>query len=243
MAMTDNDKDDVITDLKSQLIENACLMVALSKEKQTNATAVVYVDEDGNDATVTVYDFKYHTWKSTDTFDALAADLLGSADYGTVIAYFNGVANESELEAGTKIKIPVLTESETNTNNKIYAAPEKQDNYGVDIAIDEDGDFDLSGGDIKTVNDRDNLTQAISLRLTTASQKRIRLTSYGIRSTIGDPMAVESYLTGSLEQTVKADPRIDEVEEISFKGDGDNLKLEVVYTDINGNTGTYEGDI
>lgn len=241
--MTENDRNDILTDLQAQLIENASIIVALAKEKQTNATSVVYVDKDGNDATVTVYDFIYHTWKSTDTFDKLANDILGSPDYGTIIAYFNEVKNESELKAGTKIKIPVLNENASNLNNKIYAMPEKQDNYGIDIALDDSGDIALLGGDIGTIRDKENLAQSIAMRLTTASQKRIRLASYGIRSTIGDPIAIESYLTGSIEQTIKADPRIAEIEDISFSGSGDTLKLEVTYTDINGNAGSYKGEI
>lgn len=241
--MTDNDKQDLLTDYLSQLEDSACIAVALSKQKQANAIAVIYVGEDGNDTTITVYDFTYHTWKSTDTFDRLANDYLGNPDYGTVIAYFNCVTNESELKAGVKIKIPVLTEESSNTNNKIYAEPDKQENYGTDIEIDTDGDFALLDGDIKTIDGRDNLTQAIALRLTTASKKRIRLASYGIRSTIGDPIAVESYLSGSIEQTIKMDPRVAEVNELTFRGNRDQLMLEVVYTDINGDTGMYKGDI
>ncbi len=241
--MTDEDKEDLIIDYLSQMEDSACNIVALSKEKQTNATAVVHVDSDGNDATVTVYDFKFHTWKSGDTFDRLAADLLGDAEYGTVIAYFNEVTNESELEAGTKIKIPVLSENESNVNNRIYAAPEKQENYGIDMKIGDDGDLDVSGGDLKTVGDRDNLTQAVALRLTTAAGRRIRLSAYGIRSTIGDPVAIESYLSGSVEQTVLADPRVLELNELTFKGDGDKLMLELAYTDINGDTGMFKGEI
>ena len=241
--MTDNDKQDLLTDYLSQLEDSACIAVALSKQKQANAIAVIYVGEDGNDTTITVYDFTYHTWKSTDTFDRLANDYLGNPDYGTVIAYFNCVTNESELKAGVKIKIPVLTEESSNTNNKIYAEPDKQENYGTDIEIDTDGDFALLDGDIKTIDGRDNLTQAIALRLTTASKKRIRLANYGIRSTIGDPIAVESYLSGSIEQTIKMDPRVAEVNELTFRGNRDQLMLEVVYTDINGDTGMYKGDI
>ena len=241
--MTDTDREDTLIDYVSQMDENACIVVALAKEKQTNASTVVYVDKDGNDATITVYDFKYHEWKSSDTFDNLAASLLGNPDYGTVIAYFNEVVNESEIEAGTKIKIPVLSANSSNRNNRIYAEPERQENYGVDIKISDDGDFDLSGGDIKTLDGRKNLTQAIALRLTTASNKRIRLSAYGIRSTIGDPMAVESYLTGAIEQTILADPRIAEVNELTFRGDKDRLYLEVVYTDINGDRGEYKGEI
>lgn len=237
------DKSDMLIDYLAQLEENACAIVALGKGKQTNVQTVIYVAEDGSDAVIAVYDFRYHTWKSTDTFDKLAADLLGNPNYGTMLAYFNSVVNESELEAGTKIKIPVLSEDESSANNFIYAAPEKQENYGVDMTLDESGDFAVSGGDFAIVNGRDNLTQAIALRLTTASQKRIRITAYGIRSSIGEPMAVESYLTGSIEQTIKADPRINEVEQISFRGDGDILHLEVVYADINGETGSYKGEI
>lgn len=240
---TENDKEDMIIDYASQMIDSACTAVALAKEKQTNAQSIVYVDKDGNDTAATIYDYKYHTWKSADTLDKLASDLLGNSDYGTLLAYYNNISNESELEAGTKIKIPVLDESSGNRNNRIYAEPDKQENYGVDITLNDDGDLALDGGDIKTIGDRDNLTQAIALRLTTASGKRIRLGAYGIRSTIGEPIAVESYLSGCIEQTIKADPRISEVNELTFRGDGDKLILEVVYTDINGNTGMYKGDI
>lgn len=237
------DKNDMLTDYLSQLEEKACVVAALGKQKQTNTQSVVYVAPDGNDVSITVYDFRYHTWKSTDTFDKLANDLLGNPNYGTMLAYFNGIANESELEAGTKIKIPVLSEDESSANNFIYAEPEKQENYGIDIRIGKNGDFDVSGSDCATVHGQQNLAQAIELRLTTAAQKRIRITAYGIRSSIGEPMAVQSYLTGSIEQTIKTDPRISEIEQISFRGDGDILRLEVVYTDINGETGLHKGEI
>lgn len=242
--MTEADKEDLLTDYLSQMEEAACVCVALSKEKQTNAQVVVYVDVDGNDAAATVHDFKYHVWKSTDTFDKLANDLLGSSDYGTLIAYYNRVQNESEIEAGTKIKIPVLAENSSNVFNRIYAEPDKQENYGTDLTLDDEGDLALgSDGDIKTVSGRDNLTQAIAMRLTTTSGKRIRLGAYGIRSVIGEPIAVESYLSSCIEQTIKADPRISEVNELTFRGDKDRLYLEVVYTDINGETGMYKGEI
>ena len=237
------DRKDTLTDYISQLEDCACMIAALGKERQTNEMSVVYVDDDGNDASLTVYDFYYHTWKSTDTLDKLANDLLGNADYGTAIAYFNGIENESDIEAGTKIKIPVLSEDAASANNRIYAAPEKQENYGSDMTLNDEGDLAVKGGDIATVSGKENLTQAIALRLTTAAQKRIRLSAYGIRSSIGEPMAIESYLTGSIEQTIKADPRISEVDEITFKGDGDTLRLEVKYTDINGESGAYKGEI
>lgn len=241
--MTDNDREDLLTDYIAQMEEAACKIVAISKERQSNAEIVVYPDSDGNDKTAEVYDCRIYSWKNKDTFDKLAADYMGSADYGTLIAYYNKIANESEIEAGTTIKIPILSESEENGNNRIYAEPDKWNNYGSDIMLDDEGDIAVSHGDIAEISGGDNLAQAIVNRLTTASSKRIRLGTYGIRSNIGDPIAVESYLISTIEQTIKADPRIREIDEITFKGAGDKLILELSYTDINGNKGDYKGEI
>lgn len=241
--MTENDRLDLLTDYLDQMEESACMLVALAKGKQSTAETIVYVDADGNDATADVYDFRYHTWKSSDTLDKLADDYMGNADYATLIAYYNKISAENELESGVKIKIPVLSENSGSENNAIYALPENWNNYGSDILIDDDGDIAVSGNDLKPVSGTDNLAQAIAMRLTTTSTKRIRLVSYGIRSNIGDPIAIESYLTSTIEQTIMADPRVSSVDEITFLGNGDSLYLEVSWTDINGNKGDYKGEI
>lgn len=241
--ITEKDRLDLLTDYLAQMEETACELVALVKERQTTTETVIYVDTDGNDAVAKVYDYRSYEWKSKDTLDKLAYDFMGNADYGTLIAYYNRIQNESEIEAGTRIKIPILSETTGSRGNRIYAVPEKWSNYGTDIAIDDNGDFAISGQDARTVTEVENLAQAIANRLETASARRIRLTAYGIRSNIGDPVAVESYLTSTIEQTIKADPRIREVNEITFYGDGDTLNLEVSYTDINGNEGNYKGEL
>lgn len=241
--MTENDRNDILVDSFAVMLENACKMVAMAKEHQTNIMQVVYVDSDGNDAVADVYGFDLHTWKSADTFDRLAADLLGDANLGTLIAYFNEIDVENEIVAGTRIKIPILTKTSNIQGNRIYAMPEKQENYGIDIALNDNGEFDIKDGDFASVKGQDNLSQALMLRLTTASEKRIRLTSYGIRAAVGDTMAMRSYLLSSIEQTVKADPRIKDIEGISFKGNKSALELEIAFTDINGNDGIYMGEI
>lgn len=241
--LNENDKQDAVVENCAQFVDIASSLLCSAKEKQSNVTQVIYVDNNGNDAVLNVYDFNFYTWKSTDTFDNLANDFLGDASLGTVLAYYNKVVNESELKAGTKIKIPVLKESVSNTNNKIYAIPAMQDNYGIDICISDNGDFSATGGDLGFVSGSANLSQAIALRLTTASKKRIRLTSYGIRATAGDNVALKSYLVGSIEQTVKADPRIKSIESLSFKGDGDKLYCNITYIDINGEQGTFESSL
>lgn len=241
--MTENDKNDILTENIDVMIDNACQIVALAKEKQTNIKTLVYVDNEGNDAVAFVYDFNLYTWKSGDTFDKIARDEMGNADLGTLIAYYNEIADETLIETGTKIKIPVLAKTENNQGNMIYAEPGCQENYGIDIKLGENGELCTRKGDLEVIEGVDNLSQALSLRLTTASRKRVRLNAYGIRSSVGDTLAVQSYLISSVEQTVKADPRIKEIEEISLFGNNDKLMINVAFVDINGNSNNYKGEI
>ena len=239
----DNDAQDILTDTLAGLEEKACIAMALAKEKQTNVTQVIYVDNDGNDAVVSVYGFRHHAWKSSDTLDLLAAEYLGDADYASVIAYFNGIKNEASIEAGAKIKIPELNEGAANSGNRIYAEPEKQDTYGADIMIGDSGDLAALAGDLKTISGKENLAQGIFNRLATASGKRLRLASYGIRNSVGDAMAVESYLASAITQTVTADPRVSSLDEITLEGEGDRLRVAISWEDINGEQSAFEGEI
>lgn len=237
--MTQEDIDDVKVDSVSQMLFDVCALVAAAKEAKTNVFQIVYVDKDGNDTTISVYGFKYHTWTVSDTFDRLAASELNDPDMAQVIAYYNGIANESEIEAGTQIKIPILQEN-ASTGGAIYTPPAARNNYGTDILLDKDGDFALFGQDTDIITGASNLSQNISLRLATAAAKRIRLVSYGIRSTVGSTTAISGYLMASIEQTVKADPRIKSVDKISVTGEGDKIHINVEYTDINEVTGNAE---
>jgi len=239
MIETENDKKDALVLLTNQLVDMACRVVALAKEKQTNVETVIYVDNDGNDA----YDYKTVKMTSATTLDKLAQDEYGDPSLGTLLAYYNKIQNEHTVEAGTTLKIPVLTMQDQNLNNRIYAPPEFQDCYGRDIALTDSGGFKVDMGDFAVVKGPQNLHQAVGNRLTTASGKRLRIGAYGVRNSTGDPMAMNGYLMASIEQTLKEDPRIAHVDEIEFKGVGDKLYITVTYTDINGSKDTYTGEI
>lgn len=243
MIETENDKEDALVLLTNQLVDTACRMVALAKEKQTNIETVVYVDDDGNDALANVYDYKTVKMTSATTFDKLAQDEYGDPSLGALLAYYNKIQNEHQVEAGTALKIPVLAEREQSLNNRIYAPPELQDCYGRDIALTDSGGFKVEMGDFAVVKGPQNLHQAVGNRLTTASGKRIRVGAYGMRNSIGDAMGVNGYLMASIEQTMKEDPRIARVEELEIEGRGDKLHINVKYSDINGNTDAYIGEI
>jgi hypothetical protein len=243
MIETDNDRQDIVTDLMNRLLDQTFRIMALAKEKQTNIECVVYVDNNGNDAIACVYDYKIVNMTTITTFDKLAQDYLGNPDYGPLISYYNKIQFEHGVPAGTDIKIPILTKEDKNQNNRIYASPQMQDNYGRDLALADDGDFAVSGGDLAVVSGPNNLSQALANRLTTAADKRIRIGVYGIRATIGDPLAIDSYLMGSIERTIKEDPRIERIEDLEIRGEGDALFISVTYTDINGNHDEYQGEI
>lgn len=234
MLETENDKQDALIDAGTELSTIACKMVSAVKERQTTYEPIVYVDNDGNDAMVYAYDCRKIRMNSAMTLDKLADKYLGNPDYASIIAYYNDIQNEHEIEPGTIIKIPVLTPNAANTSNRIYAIPGDSDNYGKDIALDDEGDFAVKGGDFDVTSGVENLNQAISMRLTTAAEKRIRLNAYGIKAQIGEN-AVKNYLLSSVEQTVLSDPRVSEINEISVKGENDRIYISVVYTDINGN--------
>jgi hypothetical protein len=244
MIETDNDKQDNIVLTLNKLLDFIFRAAALCKEKQTNVESVVYVDKEGNDTVAYVYDYKVIQMQSSTTFDKLAQIYMGDPSLGPLIAYYNKIQNEHNVDAGTNIRIPILVKNGSNQDNKIYASPDMQDNYGRDIALTNDGGFAVSaGGDFQVVIGKENLAQSLGNRFTTSSEKRIRLGAYGIRAAIGDPLAVNSFLLGSIEQTAYEDPRIDRVEDISFEGKKDNLNIAVNYTDINGNQDTFKGEI
>jgi hypothetical protein len=136
-----------------------------------------------------------------------------------------------------------LVKNDKNQHNRIYATPDMQDTYGRDIAIGDDGGFVISDGDFGVVSGPENIAQALGNRFASASEKRIRMGVYGLRNSIGDPMAISSYLLSSIEQTAKEDPRIKEIQEITFKGKEDSLYISVIYTDSNDNQETYTGKI
>lgn len=230
--MTDDDKDDIVVDSMADVLFDVCNLVAMAKNAKSNVSTVICTDANGNDAAIQVYGFRTHSWTVTDTFDRLADSELGDPNLVPLLAYYNGMANESEIPAGTQIKIPLLQENAQN-GGAIYAPPALRDNYGSDIEVDDNGDLAIAGQDIKTISGAANLAQNIALRLSTASSKRIRLVSYGIRSTIGNATAISGYLMASIEQTVSADPRVKSVDKIAVKGDGDKLYINLEYTDIN----------
>lgn len=148
------------------------------------------------------------------------------------------------LKPGQSILIPNLNFAESKTaENEVYNNPDVKDNYGKDILI-NNKDLDIYNGDLALVSGIENLRQALLNRYSTLVGARIRIEAYGIQASIGDALnATSALIQASVHQTTVEDPRVDSVEDINFKGKGDNLTVSVTYIDKNGAKRNFGGTI
>lgn len=191
-----------------------------------------------SDSIVPIYGYTEKTVKDADTWESIGNEIYGSPDYGPLLALYN---NETELKSGETIYLPILDQIEsTSENNLVYNDCDVKDNYGVDIAI-VDGDFNFENSDFSVQTGAKNLQQAIDNRLTSELDSRIRLSLYGIKSSVGNRNAALTFLKLSIKETVMADPRIRSIDKLKVYGKGDTVIVTFEYTDINNNKNSYGG--
>lgn len=180
------------------------------------------------------------------SFENLAKKYYGDVSKANVIASANAASSIEELKqkGSTIVLIPILQKQEYNERNKILGYSFQRDNYGIDIALDEDGNLLLNdeGTDFKFVRGRENISQSILMRLRENVNKRVRLQLYGIKTTLpDDAVAGVAYIHSSIVQTLKQEPRIKKIKSLSFKGEGDVLRIDLEYEDIGGNLSSFSG--
>ncbi|MDR1904038.1 MAG: hypothetical protein LBQ88_17345 [Treponema sp.] len=244
-GMTAEEYHDIWFDLLTDMENEASAVAAASKDNNLpDITPGGTGPETGKPLYIPTYGYEEVTLNSTDTFESLAAQYLGSPGMAVIIAAYNGAASMDELNPGDTIKIPILTPPSRSSSNRIYSPPDERDNYGRDIYLNNDGCTAAStSGDYQLTGGTDNLNQAILLRLRESVNKSIRLNAYGIRTNISDPAAGVAYIISSIDLTVNMEPRVSAVENISFAGAGDGLNVTVEYTDINRNGGNVSGRV
>lgn len=214
----------------------------VKRSANQNSLAVIPGNANTSDTVIPIYGYVTKVLTDADSWDGLAMKYYGDPSYSTMLATYNLTQNK-ELKAGNLIKIPIIDkEKSRNENNLIYSTPEKLDNYGKDIAL-EDGDFASLHGDFTVIGEAENLAQSINARLSMAIDSRIRLTVYGIRTNLGGITEANSYVYSSIERTLLQDPRVRTVDSIKFEGKGDCLYVNVIYTDINEDRQIYGGTI
>ena len=214
----------------------------LSSERLTYSLKFGSTNE--NDDVVTVYGYTEQTVKESDTWDSLSFKYYGTSEYADVIACYN-YQNLESLVTGEKVYIPILDESKSVSNNQVYTGSEAKDNYGHDVKISSSGDFDVNSddNDLSFTKNQETINQAILNRLETAMNSRMKLTYYGINSSIGQPVQSINYLKSSIADTVMQDPRIKEINNLKINGIGDRLNVVLEYTDINNEKNFFGGTL
>ena len=202
----------------------------------------------GKDAAITIYGVKMALISDGLNFESLAQSYYGDAGKAFIIASANKASSIEDLikRNGRYIVIPVLEKSKAHLNNRIIGLSAQRDNYGKDIALDEYGNILLrhDGSDFQFVSGKANLSQSILMRLRENVHKRVKLQVYGIKTTIPDSEAAGSaYILSSIIETLKQEPRIKELLKVSFRGEGDALRIDIDYTDIGGSRNTVLGVI
>jgi len=199
-------------------------------EEESEITQKVLDENIVDEKTYRIYGYILVTADQTTTLERLSIKYYGSVDFIELIAIFNKIKSDGEITAGDIIKIPVLVKGEISEQNYIYSDL-RNDIYGSDIRLDSLGNIVvMASGDIARVEGIENLVQAANLRLNTHLGSRFRLTIYGIKDSIGFALGETTpvaYIITSIKETLIQDPRIDKIDNIRLKIDGDVLNTSL----------------
>lgn len=179
------------------------------------------------------------TATSETRLDVLAKKIYGSPDYADLIAKYNGITGDVDIEPGMKIKVPNINYTTTLRDSEIYSFT--PDTYGTDISLSDNGDLVLAEyNDFGSTTGEGNISQAIVLRLSESLGARIRVPDYGIKNGGGayDPFTIAVLVT-SIRETLLQDPRIATVYRFTFQQDGDTISLHFDVELTSGQTSSY----
>lgn len=213
--------------------------IVANLKKMNMPEVIVNTDQAGNDYAVVSYGNKKYVLVDGDTLEKIAYKIYGSTDYVPLLENFNGISDD-DIVPGKEIRLPILDPQVRDLLNNIF---ETKDGLGTDISLTDDGDISVFGGDFNIVSGDENLKQAIEVRLSAYMGSNVRDVLFGLRNSTGENQSTNAYLLASIEQTLAEEPRIAEVNRISYEGRGDNLNVRVDYTNINNIRNVYQGVI
>jgi hypothetical protein len=189
-----------------------------------------------NGVVTPIYGFSIMSVLENTRLDKLAKDLFGDPDMKDMISGINGIYSNDELIKGTVLKIPILSPNTRYANNAVYNVPgENDDVLGRDAKVNEDGIFVTDPSDYSLTSGDETIIQAILFRLAEKKGRQLRDGTYGIVFQIGEALNNESpfeILSISLAETLIQDPRITDVYDLNFLGDGDKVYQEFKFDSI-----------
>ena len=192
-----------------------------------------------------IYGYKPVVVNEATTLESLSYKHFGNFNFIELIATYNRVEDNDELQTKSSIRVPVLVKESSAAFNLVYTNNSK-DVYGTDIKLDNDGKMVISAsGDLASVTDKKNMIQAMNLRLSEWLGARLRLTLYGLKLGIGvSNSAPLAYGMASVRDTVMQDPRVVKVAKLRMYGKADVIYLNMdIQTIKRKETITYSGEL
>jgi len=233
------------TETVLQDAEDGAALVYVAAISTTAPEARIIPDASGNDVAIISYGSIRTIATSKTTLEEIANRFFGDPDQAAMIALFNDLSGDADITPGMQLKIPILDNNSLNTANYVFAPENRRDTIGIDIKLDDDGCLAVAdNGDLAVVDDYENMNQAILMRLSESLGNRVRLNTYGIRSSVGEPAAAAAvYVATSIKDTVMQDPRVTKIENLVFTGAGDKLSVEFLYTTDDGVRRRFAGAV
>lgn len=175
------------------------------------------------------------------TIQQIAADRLGAGGRWRWLAVVNNLRAPyisprgdgiSVLRPGDPIVIPVPLESENDENQVWSPFPEVEqedpDRYGRDIRLDLDSfDIEIVNGDWGLVDGNDNLIQATHIKTRRKPGDLIAHPWFGLSVEGGQSLEIDTRAQTYLEvqQMMSSDPRIERMDNLLVRIDGDILRV------------------
>jgi uncharacterized protein YoxC len=172
-----------------------------------------------------------YTVKGNDTLQSIALDQLGDEELWPYIASVNDYRGNDDLNVGTRIYIPVVSEAGAAEKDSFVITEDAARNpYGSDIKIDEDGRIVvLESNDVALISGIENVKQAINLRLATEVGSMIKQTAFGLAAQpglAGTTMTLK-YVRMSLKDALLQDSRIEDISNLSVTSEADRLSVSM----------------
>lgn len=198
-----------------------------------------------DDEVIMAYGYKEYQVTSGDTWSDIAFKFYGDPSYSTMLQLYNSNISLTDMNSGDYVYIPLINDNRSSiTNNQVYPKFGVKDQLGSDIAL-VDGDYAVVKHDLGISKGMQTLEQAINNRLRTSINTRVRNVVYGIRNESGladdKNIAAASYISTAVEQTIMEDPRVQNIENISWEGVESGIAINVTYTTFSGLTTSFKG--
>lgn len=177
-----------------------------------------------------------YIWRAGDTLQSLALRAYGDSSRWSEIADFNGLRSARQWGDGTPIAVgdtlAVPQEVEFETRGSVANDP-----FGTDIALDLSlRDIGFEDNDLALKRGRQNLEQAVALRMLTEQGEAYIMPAYGLPVRVGGTNTARelAYLASHVRDQLLRDSRVRDVRDVSVLVDGDTLAVSVSLSPVSG---------